>query len=323
MRLRQIAFRLSGLGLLALILVKLDLKATAAALANVRWSYLLAAVAANLLLFGLKSWRWRELLRMQGSVYPWRDAFLAFVAGLFLGLVTPGRVGEMGKAFYLEQDQGMPLSEGLASVLMDRLFDLYTILVLGAIGLAWFRLIPTWAMVLVAIGTGAALLLPFALLSEQLAAAGLGLVRRLPIVRRYDTRLTEATERFQRALQPLLTPGLIAPLGLTLAAYALFFGQGQLLTLALALPMDIVYLAVCLSVAGVITVLPISISGLGTRDAILIGLFAPLGIRAERAVAFSTLFFLTFYIGGGAIGAVAWLLKPLEKHSARALGNEQ
>ena len=69
---------------------------------------------------------------------------------------------------------------------------------------------------------------------------------------------------------------------------------------------------VCVSVAGAITLLPIPFSGLGTRDAILIALFAPLGLAAEQAVAYSTLFFLTFYVGGGTIGAVAWQLKPLE-----------
>jgi hypothetical protein len=98
---------------------------------------------------------------------------------------------------------------------------------------------------------------------------------------------------------------------LTLLAYAIFFGQARLLAVALDLEVGIVYLAVCLSVAGVITLLPISFSGLGTRDAILIALFAPLGLAAEQAVAFSTLFFLTFYVGGGIIGAVAWQLKPL------------
>jgi uncharacterized protein (TIRG00374 family) len=316
LRLRTIAFRLIGLSILALILLKLDLKATIATLAGVRWGYLLLAVAVNPLLFGIKAWRWRELLHMQAIGYPWIDAFLAFVAGLFLGLVTPGRVGEMGKALYLKQDLDVPVSEGLANVLMDRLFDLYTILVLGAAGMVWFRLLPGWALALIVAGVVGALLMPAALLSERLAAYGLRLVHQLPFLRRFDARLTGATGRFQRGLRPLLAPGMVVPLGLTLLAYALFFGQAWLLAVALDLQVGIVYLAVCLSVAGVITLLPISFSGLGTRDAILIAFFAPLGLAAEQAVAFSTLFFLTFYVGGGIIGAVAWQLKPLAERPA-------
>jgi uncharacterized protein (TIRG00374 family) len=316
-RLRQIAFRLIGLGILAVILLRVDLKATVAALAGLRWGYLLLAVAANLPLFGLKAWRWQQMLHMQGIHYPWRDAFLAFVAGLFLGMVTPGRVGEMSKALYLKQDCDLPVSEGLANVLMDRLFDLYTILVLGTAGLIWFRILPTWALALILGGTVASLLLPALLMSERLAGWGLSLARKLPILSRHDARISAAAGRFQQGLRPLLTPGLVVPLLLTQAAYLLFFEQGHLLSRAVDLPVGIGYLTVALSVAGVVTLLPISISGLGTRDAVLIALFAPLGLAAERTIAFSTLYFLTFYVMGGAMGALAWQIKPLaERRSA-------
>jgi len=313
-RLRQVALRLIGLGILALILLKLDLRATTITLARVRWSYLALALVANLPMFGLKAWRWREILRMQGVDYPWRDSYLAFMAGLFLGLVTPGRLGEMGKALYLKQDRDLPLSEGLAGVLIDRLFDLDAILVLGTAGLAWFRLLPDWGLALVVTGTVVALLLPVALLSERLAMSGLAFLRHMPLLDRYEARLTTAMARFRQGMRPLLKPGMILPLGLTLLAYAIFFGQSWLLAMALDLEVGIVYLAVCLSVSGVITLLPLSFSGLGTRDLVLIALFAPLGIVAEQAVAFSALFFLTFNMAGGLMGALAWQLKPVQAH---------
>jgi uncharacterized protein (TIRG00374 family) len=311
LRLRQIAFRLTGLAILIVILIQLDLEATLATLAKVRWGYLLLALAADPLQFGLKSWRWQRLLRMQGIRYPAGDAFLAFMAGLFLGLVTPGRVGEMGKAFYLKQDRNLPVSEGLANVLVDRLFDLYSILLLGTMGLIWFRLLPGWALALLVAGTAGALLMPAMLLSERLAAWSILLLGQLPVLGRYRERASGATGRFQKGLRPLLRPGLIVPLSVTALAYTVFFAQAWLLVQALALDIDIGYLAMCLSVAGVITLLPISFSGLGTRDAVLIILFAPLGLVAEQAVAYSTLFFLTFYVGGGVLGAIAWQVKPL------------
>jgi uncharacterized protein (TIRG00374 family) len=311
LRLRQIAFRLIGLVILVVILLQLDLKATIETLAEVRWGYLLLAIVADPLQFGLKAWRWQKLLRMQGIRYPPGDAFLAFMSGLFLGLVTPGRVGEMGKALYLKQDQDLPVSEGLANVLMDRLFDLYTIMILGAIGLVWFRLLPNWALLLIIAATAGALLMPLALLSTRLAVWGMMIIGQLPLVRVYRERASNAIGRFQKGLRPLLRPRLVVPLLLTALAYTVFFAQAWLLGRALALDISIAYLAMCLSVAGIITLLPISFSGLGTRDATLILLFAPLGLAAEQAVAYSTLFLLTFYVGGGILGAIAWQIKPL------------
>jgi uncharacterized protein (TIRG00374 family) len=177
--------------------------------------------------------------------------------------------------------------------------------------LVWFRLLPGWALALIAAGTVGALLMPVALLSKRLAGWGLRALGQLPIMRRYQDRASKATGRFQKGLRPLLRPGLVVPLLLTALAYTVFFAQAWLLGQALVLDIDIAYLAMCLSVAGAITLLPISFSGLGTRDAILIVLFAPLGLLAEQAVAFSTLFFLTFYVGGGIMGAIAWQVKPL------------
>lgn len=321
-RFRQVAFRLIGLVILALILVKVDLKATIAALAGLHWGYLLLAIAANVPMFGLKAWRWQEMLRMQGIQYPWRDAFLVFMSGLFLGLVTPGRVGEMSKALYLKQDRDVPISVGLANVLMDRLFDLYTILILGTAGLVWFRLLPDWALALIVAGTAASIALPVILLNKKLAAWALGVSRRTPVLRRYDARLTGAAGRFQEGLRPLLTPRLVVPLLLTQAAYLIFFGQGKLLAMAVSLKIGGIYLAMSLSVAGVITLVPISISGLGTRDAALIAMFAQRNITASHTIAFSSLFFLTFYVIGGAIGAIAWQIKPLKERAPASVEEE-
>jgi uncharacterized protein (TIRG00374 family) len=173
-------------------------------------------------------------------------------------------------------------------------------------------LLPDWALALIALGTAVAFLAPILLQSERLASFALRLTGQLPLIRRYATRMEGAIEGFQVGLRPLLGPSLLVPLVLTLFAYAFFFGQAYLLALALELDVGLVYLAVALSIAGVITLLPISFSGLGTRDAVLIALFAPLGLAAEQAVAYSTLFFLTFYVWGGILGAVAWQLKPLE-----------
>jgi hypothetical protein len=47
-------------------------------------------------------------------------------------------------------------------------------------------------------------------------------------------------------------------------------------------------------------------------------MFAPLGINASHTMALSSLYFLTFYVFGGAIGALAWQLKPLRERMSTA-----
>jgi len=84
-----------------------------------------------------------------------------------------------------------------------------------------------------------------------------------------------------------------------------------LLALALGLPIKFVPVSYAIALGSLVTLLPISISGLGTREATIIAYLSTLGISAEAALGFSLLVFATFYLGGGLMGAAAWWLKPV------------
>ena len=67
--------------------------------------------------------------------------------------------------------------------------------------------------------------------------------------------------------------------------------------------------------------LPVSVSGFGTREAAAIFLMGQMyGIPKEQAISFSLLCFGVFNVFGGLVGLVCWLLMPLytEKGSGRA-----
>ncbi len=72
--------------------------------------------------------------------------------------------------------------------------------------------------------------------------------------------------------------------------------------------MQITYAA---AIGSLVTLLPVSISGLGTREAAIIAYLGAQGVTSEGALGFSLLVFFTFYIAGGIIGAAAWWVKPV------------
>jgi uncharacterized protein (TIRG00374 family) len=67
--------------------------------------------------------------------YPVWDSYLIYMGSLFWGTVTPGRVGDFMKVLYLKRDRAMSIGKGMSSVLVDRVFDLYILLILGCLGL--------------------------------------------------------------------------------------------------------------------------------------------------------------------------------------------
>jgi uncharacterized membrane protein YbhN (UPF0104 family) len=122
------ALRLVGPLLLVLVIARM--KDAGAVLDTFRsaagWPLALA-VALNLVSVHVKVVRWGVLLRTRGIAYPLRQAWTSFLASSYAGMLTPGRVGDALRAQYLRHDLGVPYAEGLASVAMDRICDLYVL----------------------------------------------------------------------------------------------------------------------------------------------------------------------------------------------------
>ncbi len=74
-------------------------------------------------------------------------------------------------------------------------------------------------------------------------------------------------------------------------------------------------MAVFVTFANILSYLPISFAGIGTREATLVYLFATVGISSESALAFSVLLFSCSYLLIGIIGFIAYMVLKLDKIS--------
>ena len=66
-----------------------------------------------------------------------------------------------------------------------------------------------------------------------------------------------------------------------------------------------------MAISNTISLLPISISGIGTRDIILIYFLTPLGFSSELSVLFSMLVLLVFFMGCAIIGFIFTFRNPI------------
>ena len=97
---------------------------------------------------------------------------------------------------------------------------------------------------------------------------------------------------------------------LTVAAWVFYYLMLFFVSKSIGLDIGFVKMAIAVTVAALITLIPISISGIGTRDAILLILLIPLGFTSEKIIAFSFLI-LIFSLFATATGFVCWLIKPI------------
>lgn len=284
--------RLLGPALLLLFLANANLGELWATLRDAE----LWPIALSLLLMPpfvlIKAWRWLRIMREMGLQLDYPTASGLYTVGLFYGATTPGQAGDLLKAVYV-RDRGQPLAPAMLSVVLDRLFDLVVMAALATLGIfALGQLLPSRGLqtaVVVLMGLG------LVTLTVVLVARGPRewvLTVALPrIAPRFQTTL----DRWNTQLRTLtLRPALIVELGLLSLGSAFFtFVRLWLLFLALNLSLVPLYVVVGASaLIAVLQVLPISIAGVGVRDAVLIAVLQPYGYTAEQALTLSALFLL-------------------------------
>ena len=310
--------RLIGLALLLLLLWRIDIRQLGAILTQVSPIPVGVAIFLNIPQISLKALRWRWLLRAQRTQYGIWPATLSYFGSIFIGLLTPGRLGEFVKAMHVNQDCDVAMGQAFSSVLADRLFDLYVLLAVGGMALlsltAWRDSNGVLGLALLAL----LLTLPLTMLLHE---GVFGRIQTLGSHLGRPGRRLFASQSWllelRNGLLQLYLSWLLAAASLTVLAYAIFFSQCYLLALALKMRIGFLQISFAVALGSLVTLLPISISGLGTREAAIVAYLSTVGVPKETALGFSLLVFATFYVAGGLMGAVAWWVKPVSLERLR------
>ena len=303
-------FRLFGLFLFFIIILNIDLSKILQILIDTDLLYLLMALALITPQIIMKAWRWQLLMKMQDINYSLKDSSLAYFAGLFMGTITPGRLGDLIKVLYI-QNRGHSFGKSFVSVFVDRTFDLLSLILIGYVSMFVFiTLFEREIFILSSIFLAIALLFIFLIVDMRKNRRFLRWIYTFFVPERYKKDIKINFDDFFRDLGLLKMQGLFLAAIITIVVWGIYFVMAYLFALSLNIDIPFLYLATCVAISAVITLIPISISGIGTRDATLIILFSYLGLSKESAIAFSMMILLMYAVNGF-IGLIAWLKKPI------------
>lgn len=315
-RYRVLGPRLLGLVLLVILLWRVDLQEIWQAWSTANKALIGLAVVLHLPMIGLKTLRWQIILRAQGTAYDGWNAYLSTWGSIFIGFLTPGRLGEFVKAAHVMRDCGTSSARAFSSVLSDRLFDLYVLMLVGTAGL--LTLGASTAQLLALVLSAALLTVPFALFLHDTS---------FNWIKRIGSRFGRPGRRLfadqgwlidmRQGFLQLTRTAILEAVILTALAYLIFFAQCYLLARALDISADFLPVTYAVALGSLVTLIPVSISGLGTREATITAYLATVDVSNADALSFSLLVFATFYLGGGLIGAAAWWLKPVDLNGIR------
>ena len=139
----------------------------------------LLASLALVLAFSIRALRWKVLLNPVGKVRA-LTVLQLFLIGVFLNFLLPIRAGELAKSLVLKRKTGIPLSQSLPTITMDKAFDLLPALfVIAIVPLVGAHLdIKLWSVLVFANGCLLGLFL-FVILATWKRPLALGLLQRV------------------------------------------------------------------------------------------------------------------------------------------------
>lgn len=175
-----------------------ELLSTALVMSPWYWLGALALMSSNIL---IRLFRWNYFLKVVGISAPAKTSAIVFLAGLSM-IMVPGRVGELAKPLFLKDKLGTSVRLSAPVVVVERIIDTVAVLLLGAWGLVS---VPYGWLLIPVVLVGMAAFLAF-LASKN----GVGLLVRLPVLRRWGTGLTDSSRNLRTLLSPkVMTVGML------------------------------------------------------------------------------------------------------------------
>jgi glycosyltransferase 2 family protein len=300
--------RLVGPLLLVVVILRLrDSRGVVDALVAADMAPVGIALLLNVATYWFKIRRTDVLLSARGKRYERKRAWLSFLASAFAGLMTPGRLGDVLRAHYFRHDLDMPYPDGIALLVVDRLCDVYVLIVLVVVAMVRFGAVLSgdlavlaWVAVLVTALAPLALLVP-----SFMQRAMRSIYRKMP----HDPS-GEGFERFLAALKEQRPSHLVKAALLTTAAFGVNHVQGALIARSLHLDLAFFDVVCLLAITSLLSLLPVSVSGVGVRELFFSLVFPTLHGTPEAGVLYGLSVFLVIYVGAAAMGFVGWLVAP-------------
>ena len=278
----RLAFSAAVILMLALFARKVEWSTTWEALRHADWTILLAALVVNLVSAATKAVRWWIFLRPVGAKSPGL-AIRATFAGLGLNNILVANGGEAAKVVFVARQAHIPSATVLATVALERLFELLGYVVLLAAAPLVLTLPPSLGAVR-----------PFALVAlVAIGALLVYLVRRpeaeaaiTPVHTRFMDRAKAYWGRFVGTLGGISTPGrFAAAMATSIAGWVLQVWTYHLTAHAAHLPIPLIGTIGALLAVNIGFALRATPGNVGVFQLMYAAAAGFFGMDADRAIA--------------------------------------
>jgi uncharacterized protein (TIRG00374 family) len=291
-----------GIIILLYILTTLDLREVYTVFSNINPIYCLISFLAIIPIVLLVNIQWQILLKKQrikvSFLYSLKNIFI----GYFYGFISPGGIGGYTRVLYLENESKAPLGKCLSNIIIFNTIDYLSMLLLGAIGaIILSSLYPYLFVLIIVMLLIVVYLLIFFLKKEKSKKLFLKIIQKRIFLTIKD-RLTDSIDSFYEDLPRF--KHIIIPFVISIIGWIVSFTELYLISKLFLIEVPFIYFILIIAIANVIASLPITIYGLGTREASIISMLSIFNIVPEKVLALLLFWFTIIWITPSIVGAI-------------------
>lgn len=289
-----------------------------------RSNKVLLLFALFLTIFGVlgKAIRWKFILKKLGYEISIKNASKYFCVGMYGSVITPAKVGDVIRSHTLKRKENVPYTQGVSSVIFDRLIDLLSVFFLMFFGIFLiyftkerqiFKDVPLLSVVIFTLLMIFGLYLLF---SEKVGGRILKIFAN-KMGKKFTfldpTHQTNGTivDEIYRSFNTIKSSKVffISLIGYTVLVWLITLIQAYIILSAFHVSVGFEYVLVFVPLAIVVGLIPVTLSGLGTREATMIYLFSFVSVSAADSGSMSLLLYVFGSIVPAIFGAFYFLKK--------------
>lgn len=292
-----------SLSLLGLLFWKTDLSQFSEVLRNINLPLFLVSLLSYMLLFIPMSYRWQLLLRVLGIDAPIGRLYKTYLVGLFFNNFFPTTIGGdivRGYSLYQFTQKG---KEAVVSVIVERFLGFTSLIMIAVAALALSY--PSFYDPLLAWLILAAFLVYLVVLIVMLTPTIFILADRFLQkfkIRKLGSKLLQIPEviSLYKSSPFVLIRLVFFSLFLQVLAILIYY----ILCYSLHLEIPLIDVFLFLPIISIVSMIPISLGGLGIREGMSVYLFQQIGIESAQALSLSLAWFSIILLSSAVGGAV-------------------
>ena len=281
-----------GISIFIYILYRVGFTRILNSLKNINLKLIPLIILILVVYYFLASLKWYTILRTQNIKIKLTQAIKFYLIGNFYGFITPSRIGSLIRAKYVQELTNHKSVVGCSSsIVIERMFDIITIF-LFAIPATLFLTKEFTNLFTEVIIIFTILLITIILIMKKESSKKIFKLLFKIVPNQYKQTLREAFYNFHETIPNFKK--LILPFIITIITWFVSFTETFITSKAVGMQVPYLQFITFTSIATIIGLIPITMSGLGTREATWIILFKRYNTLPESIIAMSL---LSLFIG--------------------------